>query len=176
MAKAYVLTVNESGKEDSIISNLKNIPSVTIAFGTYGAYDLLTKLESSSEQNIQYDISNGIRKIPNIRSTLTLLIDKKPRISKTNEIEQKILDAHMAQAFVIIHCLKSDESTIMENLEEIPEVVEADVLVGNYEIICKIAAPTYDDISEITSKRIRKIYGIKSTVTINIINNQGFSR
>jgi len=176
MAKAYVLIVIESGKEDSIISNLKNIPSITSAFGTFGAYDLLTKLESSSEQNIQHDISNGIRKIPNIRSTLTLLVDKKPGISKTNEIEQKVLDAHMAQAFVTIHCLKSDESSIMENLEAIPEVVEADMLVGNYEIICKIAAPTYNDISEIISKRIRKICGIKSTITINIINNQGFSR
>ena len=176
MAKAYVLIVNESGKEDSIISNLKNIPSITSAFGTFGAYDLLTKLESSSEQNIQHDISNGIRKIPNIRSTLTLLVDKKPGISKTNEIEQKVLDIHMAQAFVTIHCLKSDELSIMENLEDIPEVVEADMLIGNYEIICKIAAPTYNDISQIISKRIRKIHGIKSTVTINIINNQGFSR
>jgi DNA-binding Lrp family transcriptional regulator len=82
----------------------------------------------------------------------------------------------MAQAFVTIHCLKSDESKILQSLEEIPEVVEADMLVGNYEIICKIAAPTYNDISEIISKRIRKIPGIKSTITINIINNQGFSR
>ncbi len=50
------------------------------------------------------------------------------------------------------------------------------MLIGSYEIICKITAPTYNDISEIISKKIRKIPGIKSTVTINIINNQGFSR
>ncbi|MDH3395350.1 MAG: Lrp/AsnC ligand binding domain-containing protein [Nitrosopumilus sp.] len=82
----------------------------------------------------------------------------------------------MAQAFVTIHCLRSDESKIMQNLEEISEVIEDDMLVGNYEIICKIAAPTYNDISEIISKRIRKMPGIKSTTTINIINNQGFTR
>ena len=64
----------------------------------------------------------------------------------------------------------------MKNLEEIPVVVEADVLIGNYEIICRLAAPTYNDISEIVSKKIRKIPGIKSTITINVINNQGFSR
>ncbi|MBL7018810.1 MAG: Lrp/AsnC ligand binding domain-containing protein, partial [Nitrosopumilus sp.] len=52
----------------------------------------------------------------------------------------------------------------------------ADMLVGNYEIICKIAAPTYNDISEIISKKIRKMPGIKSTITINVVNNQGFSR
>jgi len=176
MAKAYVLIVNESGTEDSVISNLNHIPSITNAFGAFGTYDILTKLESSDEQEMQHDITNGIRKIPKIRSTLTLLVDKKPGISKTNEIEQKVLDAHTAQAFITIHCLKSEEDNIMKNLEEIPEVVEADMLVGSYEIICKISAPTYNDISEIISKKIRKIPGIKSTTTINVINNQGFNR
>jgi len=176
MAKAYVLILNESGTEDSVMSNLNHIPSITNAFGTFGSYDILTKLESSDEQKIQHDISKGIRKISNIRSTLTLLVDKKPGISKINEVEQKVLDAHMAQAFITIHCSKSDESRVLKKLEEITEVVEADVLVGNYEIICKIAAPTYNEISEIISKKIRKIPGIKSTITINVINNQGFSK
>ena len=175
MVKAYVLIVNESGTEDSIISNLNNIPTITDAFGTFGTYDILTKLVSSDEQDIQNDISNGIKKISNIRSTLTLLVDKKLGISKTNEVERKVLDSHMAQAFITIHCSKSDEYRVMKNLEEIPEVVEADVLIGNYEIMCRLAAPTYNDISEIVSKKIRKIPGIKSTITINVINNQGFS-
>jgi len=82
----------------------------------------------------------------------------------------------MTQAFIVIHCSKSDEFKVMKNLEEITEVVEVDVLVGNYEIICRIMAPTYNDISEIVSKKIRKISGIKSTITINVINNQGFSK
>ncbi|MDH3766384.1 MAG: Lrp/AsnC ligand binding domain-containing protein [Nitrosopumilus sp.] len=176
MAKAYVLIVNNSGTEDSVISNLNHISSITNAFGTFGAYDILTTLESPDEQNIQNDISNGIRKIPNIRSTLTLLVDKKSGISKTNEIEQKVLDNHMAQAFVVIHCAKSNEQNIIQKLDEIPEVVEADVLIGNYEMICKIAAPTYNTISELVSKKIRKIPEIKSTMTINVINFQGFNR
>ena len=176
MERAYVLIVNESGKEDSVISNLKNIPNITNAFGTFGSYDILSKLESSNEQNIQDVISNKIRKISNIRATLTLLVDEKPGILKTNEDERKVLDEYMAQAFVTIHCSKSDEFNIIQNLKKIPEVIEADVLIGNYEMICKIAAPTYNDISEIISERIRKIHGIKSTITINIINNQGFSK
>ena len=176
MEKAYVLIVNESGTEDSVISYLNHIPSITNAFGTFGAYDILTKLESPDEQSIQHDISNGIRKISNIRSTLTLLVDKKPGILKTNKIEQEVLDAHMAQAFITIHCAKSDESSVMNSLNEIPEVIEADILVGNFEIICKIAAPTYNDISEIIGQKIRKIDGIKSTTTINVVSNQGFSK
>jgi DNA-binding Lrp family transcriptional regulator len=174
--KAYVLIVNETGTEDSVISNLKNIPSITDAFGTFGTWDILTKLVSSNEENIQHDISNGIRKISNIRSTLTLLVDEKLGFLKTNEIEQKVLDTYMAKAFVTIHCLKSDEYSVMKNLEKIPEVTEANVLVGHNELICKIMSPTYNDISEIVSKKVRKIHGMKSTNTINVINNQGFSR
>lgn len=136
----------------------------------------MAKLESSNEQNIQNDISNGIRKISNIRGTLTLLVDKNPGITKINEIDREVLDAYMAQSFVTIHCLKSDESKILEYLGNIPEVIEADRLIGNYKVICKIADPTYNDISEIISKNIRKIPGIKLTVTINVINNQGFSK
>ena len=174
--KAYVLIVNETGTEASVISNLKNIPSITDAFGTFGTWDILTKLVSSNEENIQHDISNGIRKISNIRSTLTLLVDEKLGFLKTNETEQKVLDKYMAKAFVTIHCSKSDEYSVMKNLEEIPEVTEANVLVGHNELICKIMSPTFNDISEIVSKKVRKIHGIKSTNTINVINNQGFSR
>ena len=176
MVKAYVLIVNESGTEDSVISNLKNIPSITDAFGTFGTWDILTKLVSSNEENIQHDISNGIRKISNIRSTLTLLVDEKLGFLKTNETEQKVLDKYMAKAFVTIHCSKSDEYSVMKNLEEIPEVTEANLLIGHNELICKIMSPTFNDISEIVSKKVRKIHGIKSTNTINVINNQGFSR
>ncbi len=177
MTKAYVLIVNEPGAEDSVISNLSKIPSITDAYGILGTYDILTKLESYDEDIIQKDITNGIRKISKIRSTLTLLVDKKLEIIKANEIEQKVLDEHMAQAFILtVHRLKSDESYIVKRLQQIPEVIEVDLLIGYYEIICKISAPSYNDISKIVTNKIRKILGIKSTITMNVINKQGFSR
>ncbi len=175
MKKAYVLIVNESGKEDFIISHLKNIPSVTNAFGAFGTFDVITKLESKDEQNIRHDISYGIRKIQNIRTTLTLLVEKS-EITMTNKLEQSVLDSNMAQAFIMIHCLKSQEETVLQHLNNISEIVEIDVLVGSYKIICKIVAPTYNHISEIISKKIRKICEIQSTSTINLINNQEFDR
>ncbi len=112
MTKAYVLIVSKSGKENSIISNLKNIPSITNAFGAFGTYDILTKVETSDVQKINHDILNGIRKISNIRATLTLLVDKSV-ILKINELEQSVLDTYMAQAFITIHCLKSKEDVVI---------------------------------------------------------------
>ncbi|MBM2818586.1 MAG: AsnC family transcriptional regulator [Nitrosarchaeum sp.] len=176
MAKAYVLIVNESGTEDSVISNLNTIETVKEAHGTFGSYDILTKLESNDEQKIQKDISNKIRKIQNIRSTLTLLVNEKENFRKTNKSEKEILEKYLAQAFVIIHCNRSQESNVLQNLKDIPEVIEADILVGSYEIICKIVAPTYNEISDVVSKKIRKLGNIKSTITLNVVEKQGFSK
>jgi DNA-binding Lrp family transcriptional regulator len=176
MSKAYVLISNESGAENSIISNLNHIKSVKEAHGTFGAYDILTKLESSDEQKIQNDISHEIRKIKKIMSTLTLLVNEDQSFKKITKSEKEILDKYMAQAFIIIHCHRSQEPTILQELEKIPEILEADHLIGSFEIICKLAAPTYNDISDIISKKIRKIQNIKSTITLNIVDNQGFNK
>jgi DNA-binding Lrp family transcriptional regulator len=175
MKKAYVLIANESGTDDSVILHLRDIPSITNVYGTFGSYDLLAKLESSNEQIMQNDILNGITKINNIKATLTLLVDG-PGILKTTKIEQEILDIHMSHAYVVIRCLHSHKNNIMKKLEEIVEIIEAYPLIGTYEIICKITAPTYNDLSDIISKKIRTISEINSTNTINVINKQGFDQ
>ncbi len=176
MNKAYVLISSESGAEDSIISNLNRIDSIKEAHGTFGTYDILTKLYSDNILKIEHDISKKIRKIPKIRSTLTLLVNETEAISKINEVEKEVLEKHMAQAFVIIHCNTSNEIAVLHKLKEIPEVVEADILIGSFEIICTIVAPTYNEISEVVSNKFRKIKNIRSTITLNVVENQGFRK
>ena len=176
MPKAYVLIANESGTEESVISNLSKIESVKEAHGTFGSYDILTKLESIDEQKIQRDIANGIRKIQKIYSTLTLLVNEKESFRKITKSEKEVLEKYMSQAFVIIHCNRSREAAILQELKKITEVVEADHLIGSFEIICTLVALSYNDISDIIIKKIRKITGIKSTITLNVVGNQGFSK
>jgi len=176
MTKAYVLLSNESGAENSIISNLQRIESVKEAYGSFGAYDIITKLQDDSSQKIENVISKQIRSIPKVRSTLTLPVYEKESFCKIDETEREVLDKHMAKAFIIIHCKTSNEIAIMENLKKIPEVVEADVVIGSFEILCKIVAPTYTEISDVVTNKIRKIQNLKSTTTLNIIENQGFRR
>ena len=176
MSEYYVLLVNETGTDDSVIANLKNIETVKAAYGTFGPYDIIVKLQASNESNIENDIAQKIRRLPQIRSTLTLEIHEKSGFRKTNSIENEVLEKHMAQAYVMIHCNHSQESHVIENLKKIPEVVETNVLVGSYEIICKIMAPTYNEISDVIANKIRKQENIKSTVTLNIVENQGFQK
>ena len=73
MATAYVLINCELGSEESIIQQLKELDSVVEVHGTFGAYDILAKIESSTVEVLRETITWKIRKIDQIRSTLTLM-------------------------------------------------------------------------------------------------------
>ena len=73
MATAYVLINCELGSEEFVISELKSIEGVAEVNGTFGAYDILAKVESSQVETLRETITWKIRKIPKIRSTLTLM-------------------------------------------------------------------------------------------------------
>jgi len=73
VATAYVLINCELGSEESIIQQLKSIDGVIEVHGTFGAYDILTKIESSIVETLREIITWKIRKIDHIRSTLTLM-------------------------------------------------------------------------------------------------------
>jgi DNA-binding Lrp family transcriptional regulator len=73
MATAYVLINCELGSEESIIQELKNLDGVIEVHGTFGAYDILAKIESSTVDVLRETITWKIRKIDQIRSTLTLM-------------------------------------------------------------------------------------------------------
>ena len=73
MATAYVLINCKLGSEESIIQELKNLDSVIEVHGTFGAYDILAKIESPTVDVLRETITWKIRKIDQIRSTLTLM-------------------------------------------------------------------------------------------------------
>jgi len=73
METAYVLINWELGSEEEIIKQLKELEGVTEVHGTFGAYDILSKIESSSVESLRETITWKIRKIDKIRSTLTLM-------------------------------------------------------------------------------------------------------
>ena len=73
MATAYVLINCELGAEEFVISELNSIDGVVEVHGTFGAYDILAKAESSQVEALREIITWKIRKIPKIRSTLTLM-------------------------------------------------------------------------------------------------------
>ncbi len=73
MGYAYVLINCDLGYEEDIISQLKTIDGVKEVHGTFGAYDILAKVESEDVDKLRDTITWKIRKLDRIRSTLTLM-------------------------------------------------------------------------------------------------------
>ena len=73
MAIAYILINCELGSEESIIQQLKKLDGVLEVHGTFGAYDIFVKIESPAVETLREIITWKIRKIDQIRSTLTLM-------------------------------------------------------------------------------------------------------
>ena len=73
MATAHVLINCDIGSEKSIIEELKPIEGVKEVRGIFGAYDIIVKLECPTHERLREIITWKIRKIQQVRSTLTLL-------------------------------------------------------------------------------------------------------
>ena len=73
MATAFVLINCDLGFEEQIIEELKHLSDVKDVHGTFGAYDILAKVESDKISTLRETIMWKIRKIGRVRSTLTLM-------------------------------------------------------------------------------------------------------
>ncbi len=96
MERAYVLINCETGDENSVIANLKNIGSVKEAHGIFGAYDIIANLESDDQDEIRRDLTKAIRKIKKIRATLTLIAQDaaSPFAKRLDDEEKEVLERY----------------------------------------------------------------------------------
>jgi len=74
MAQAYVLLNCELGAEEEIIGKLKELVNVKEVHRTFGAYDITAKLEAETTEKLRETITQNLRKMDKIRSTLTLTV------------------------------------------------------------------------------------------------------
>ena len=54
MPSAYVLINCDLGSEDAIIREIKGLDGVREVRGTYGVYDIITKVESDNMEAVSY--------------------------------------------------------------------------------------------------------------------------
>ena len=64
----------EIGEEQSLYSQLREIPEIKNCLITYGSYDVVAEFVTDSASQINEIITSKIRKLPNIRSTITLRV------------------------------------------------------------------------------------------------------
>ena len=73
MPIAYILISCELGSEKAIVDELKSIEGVKEVQPTYGIYDVIAKVEVQDEHKLREVITFKIRKMNQVRATITLL-------------------------------------------------------------------------------------------------------
>ena len=74
MSEAYVLINCTLGKEEEVITDITDMNGVSAINGVFGAYDIIVKVEKDTPEEMRSLITDKIRKLKHIRSTLALIV------------------------------------------------------------------------------------------------------
>jgi DNA-binding Lrp family transcriptional regulator len=74
MPRAYVLFSVGAGSEDQVRKDVQKTEGVEEVFVSYGVYDLVVKINSASMEQLKELVTHHLRRIDNVRSTLTLIL------------------------------------------------------------------------------------------------------
>ena len=79
MPTSYILINSDLGADETIIKNIKEslADEKDMQYkikGVYGVYDIVLKLTSENEDTLRSTITNKIRKIISVQSTLTMMV------------------------------------------------------------------------------------------------------
>jgi len=74
IALAFVFINAEVGSEDELLKQLRRIENVKEAYGVYGIYDIVAKLEAETMGKLRELISSKARRLKAVRSTLTMIV------------------------------------------------------------------------------------------------------
>jgi len=79
LSTSYILINSDLGTDEAIIGKIKEIldGENNIQYeilGVYGVYDIILKLSSDDINTLRSTITNKIRKITSVQSTLTMMV------------------------------------------------------------------------------------------------------
>jgi len=72
----------------------------------------------------------------------------------------------VASAYILINCEIGEESSVMEQLKTMPNVVEVHIVYGVYDLIAKIEAEDTDSLKKIVTENLRVLEKVRSTMTM----------
>ena len=70
-----------------------------------------------------------------------------------------------------MNCDLGAEDYIIEELNQMPEVSQAYITFGAYDIIAEINANSHEEFDETVSIKIRRLSRLVSTMTLNVVNS-----
>ena len=78
--KAYVLMNTELGEEAATVKALSEMEGIKRVYALYGIYDVIAEVEAESMDKIKELVFTKIRRLENVRTTITLITYGEPII------------------------------------------------------------------------------------------------
>jgi len=72
--------------------------------------------------------------------------------------------------FVLLNCDLGAEEYLLEEIKQIPEVKNAYITFGAYDVIIEIHAKSQDEFDKTVSNKIRRLSRVMSTMTLKVIS------
>ena len=79
-------------------------------------------------------------------------------------------EKRMHIGYILLNCDLGAEDYIIEELKQIPEVKNAYLTFGAYDVIAEVHAGTQEEFERTVATKIRKLARVVSTMTLNVIN------
>ena len=76
----------------------------------------------------------------------------------------------MEKGFVLINCDLGSEDYVLEELKLLPQVKNAHVTFGAYDVVAEVEAQTTEEFDQTVSRKIRSISRVVSTMTLKVTN------
>ncbi len=77
----------------------------------------------------------------------------------------------MHVGFVLLNCDLGAEEYILDELKQVPQVKNAYVTFGAYDIIAEIHGSDQEEFEKTVSMKIRRLSRIVSTMTLNVVKS-----
>ncbi len=84
----------------------------------------------------------------------------------TNQSEEK----RMHVGYILLNCDLGAEEYIVEELRQIPEVKNAHLTFGAYDVIAEVHANSQEEFEKTVGTKIRKLARVVSTMTLSVVN------
>ena len=152
----YVFASVEPHMLGDVLNHLKTLSGSTWFSPVTGRFDLVVRLEWSDTQKL-YNFVNKIRGIPGIMSTQTY-------IPIEGFINGKSIENGEPLGLVLLR-VSEQVPKVLQALKRIPQIAEAFVTPGEFDIVATMKSGNYEDIITQVQK-IADIKGIKTSETL----------
>jgi DNA-binding Lrp family transcriptional regulator len=79
----------------------------------------------------------------------------------------------MPTAYILVNCILGSEENVIKEIAEVSDVKEVRGTYGVHDIFVKVKSDTTESLNHTITRKIRRISGITSTVTLVVIEAQG---